>query len=338
MATITKRAKGWFVQIRRKGFEPEYKTLPSKDAAEKWAREREARMDRGEIASDCQQLRSLTLGDLIRRYIREVTPTKASAETERMRLSKLLSAPMCDVALLDLNAAPIAAYRDDRAKEVKPGTIARELGLVHTIVETARKDWGIGLRENAVSHVRRIPVKNARDRRLEPGEMTKLADALKTTRNPLLAPAVLFAIETALRRGELLDLTWSNICTARRVAHIPKTKTGYARTIPLTDAALAILTSLSRTQSKVFPMSPMALRMAWNRVRERAGMADLNFHDLRHEAISRFAEMGLTTAELAVISGHRDPRMLMRYTHLRPADLARKLQGRSWDAEALPPV
>ncbi len=338
MATITKRTKGWFVQVRRKGFEPEYKTLPTKDAAEKWAREREARMDRGEIASDRHQLRNLTLGDLIRRYIREVTPTKASADTERMRLTKLLSAPMCDLALMDLNAAPIAAYRDNRAKEVKPGTIARELGLIHTIVETARKDWGIGLRENAVSQVRRIPVKNARNRRLEPGEMTKLSDALKATRNALVAPAILFAIETALRRGELLDLTWSNVCPERRIAHIPRTKTGYARTIPLTDAALKILASLSRTQTKVFPMSPMALRMAWNRARERAGMRDLNFHDLRHEAISRFAEMGLTTAELAVISGHRDPRMLMRYTHLRPTDLARKLQGRSWTAEATPPV
>jgi integrase len=83
----------------------------------------------------------------------------------------------------------------------------------------------------------------------------------------------------------------------------------------------------------VFPLSALALRLAWNRVRERAGMPDLHFHDLRHEAVSRFAEMGLTTAELAIISGHRDPRMLMRYTHLRPADLARKLAKRSWEQE-----
>ena len=79
------------------------------------------------------------------------------------------------------------------------------------------------------------------------------------------------------------------------------------------------------TEERVFPITAMALRLAWNRVRERAGMSDLRFHDLRHEVISRFAEKGLTMAELAVISGHRDPRMLMRYTHLRPADLAKKL-------------
>jgi integrase len=77
----------------------------------------------------------------------------------------------------------------------------------------------------------------------------------------------------------------------------------------------------------------MSLELAWNRLRIRAGMPDLHFHDLRHEAISRFAEMGLSTVELSVISGHRDPRMLFRYAHLRPADLARKLAGRSWDKE-----
>jgi integrase len=333
LATISKRAKGWFVQIRRKGFEPEYKTLPTKEAAERWAREREGCMDRGEASSNIKQLRDTTLGDLIRRYIREVTPTKASADTERLRLSKMLAAPMCSLPLSGLTAAPIAAYRDARSGEVKPGTIARELGLLHTIIETARRDWAIDLRENVVGQVRRLPVRNARDRRLESGEMESLTKALKATRNPLIEPAITFAIETALRRGELLNLMWRDVCVERRIAHIPHTKTGYARTIPLTDAALTVLASLVKNDDRVFPLTAMALRLAWNRVRARAGMPDLNFHDLRHEAISRFAEMGLTAAELAVISGHRDPRMLMRYTHLRPTDLAKKLQGRSWTAE-----
>lgn len=330
MATISKRAKGWFVQIRRKGYESEYKTLPTKEAAERWARERESRIDRGEEPQDRRRLRSTTLGDLIRRYMDEVTPAKASADTERMRLSKMLRAPMCDITLVDLHSAPIAAYREARAKEVKPGTIARELGLLHSILEVARRDWGIGLPQNVVAKVRRLPVRNARDRRLNPGELQQLKASLKYTRNTLIEPAILFAIETALRRGELLNLTWRAIDLERRIAHVPKTKTGHPRTIPLTDQAVAILKALPVNGEKVFPMSAIALRLAWNRLRERAGMSDLRFHDLRHEAISRFAEMGLTAAELAVISGHRDPRMLMRYTHLRPADLAQKLAGRSW--------
>lgn len=335
MATISKRKTGWFAQIRRKGYEPEYRTFRTKSEAQKWAREREARIDQGGPAISHRVLRETTLGDLIRRYIEEVTPTKLGAESERLRLSKLLTAPMCDLALSDLTTVPIAAYRDARAKVVKPGTIARELGLLRTIVEVARRDWGVGLATNVMSQVRRIPVKNARDRRLNPGEYERLMVALQSTRNKLIRPAVMLAIETGLRRGELLNLKWQEIDIDRRTAHIPHTKTGYARTIPLTDAALSVLSTIPYDEDKLFPITAMSLRLAWNRVRERAGMRDLHFHDLRHEAISRFAELGLTTVELAVISGHRDMRMLMRYTHLKPADLARKLAGKRWHDPAM---
>jgi integrase len=115
----------------------------------------------------------------------------------------------------------------------------------------------------------------------------------------------------------------------------PAYQDGICQNVSPYGSAMAILEALPRNDERVFSMSAMALRLSWNRLRERAGMPDLRFHDLRHEAISRFAEMGLTSAELAVVSGHRDPRMLMRYTHLRPADLARKLAGRSWEAEMI---
>lgn len=333
LATISKRAGGWFVQVRRKGYEPEYKTLPTKEAADRWARERETLIDQGALPVSRKGLRTTTLGDLIRRYVTEVTPTKLSADTERLRLRKMLKAPLCEIVLADLSSGPIAAYRDKRALEVKPGTIARELSLLHNVLEVARREWGIGITSNVVAQVRRQPVKNARDRRLMPGELKRLLEALRGTRNALIKPAVLLAIETAMRRGELLNLTWNAVDLHCRTAHIPHTKTGYGRTIPLTDQAVAILTALPRDEDRVLPLSAMALKLAWNRLRKRAGMPDLHFHDLRHEAISRFAEMALTTVELSVISGHRDPRMLFRYAHLRPADLARKLTGRSWEAE-----
>ena len=207
------------------------------------------------------------------------------------------------------------------------------MSLLHNVIEVARIEWGVALTTNVVAQVRRLPVRNARNRRLQPGELQRLRTALQSTRNKLVEPAVLFAIETALRRGELLGLTWASIDKDKRTAYIPHTKTGYARTVPLTSEALAILRTLPFDGPKVFPLSPMALRLAWNRLRERAGMEDLNFHDLRHEAISRFAELGLSTVELSVISGHCDLRMLFRYTHLQPADLAKKLAHRSWDRE-----
>ncbi len=241
MATFAKRANGWFVQIRRKGYDPEYRTFRTKAEGQKWAREREARIDTGNEPTSRRELKATTLGDLIRRYMAEITPSKASAESERLRLSKLLKAPVCDISLADLTTAPVAAYRDARAKEVKPGTVARELSLLHNIVEVARRDWSIGITSNPVAQVRRLPVKNARDRRLEPGELERLKQALKTTRNKLIEPAILLAIHTGLRRGELLHLTWEDIDLHRRIAHIPHTETGFVRTVPLADASIAIL-------------------------------------------------------------------------------------------------
>lgn len=160
--------------------------------------------------------------------------------------------------------------------------------------------------------------------------MPRLRAALAGLRNPLPAFVVELAIETGLRRRELLELLWANVDQDRRTAHIPTTKTGVPRTIPLTDAALAVIARLPRTDPRLFPLSENAFRLAWQRVQQRSGLNDFRFHDLRHEALSRFCEMGLTIPELSVISGHKDPRMLFRYAHLRADDLARKLAGRAW--------
>ena len=106
-------------------------------------------------------------------------------------------------------------------------------------------------------------------------------------------------------------------------------KNGHPRTIALSEAALAALAGVQRheDEARIFPMSANALRLAWERLKRRAGIEDLRFHDLRHEAISRLFEKGLNVPEVAVMSGHRDPRMLFRYTHPRPEDIARKLAG-----------
>ena len=133
-----------------------------------------------------------------------------------------------------------------------------------------------------------------------------------------------------MRRGELVNILWEDIDFARRTLHIPHTKNGHPRTIPLSPRAIDILRQLhGSNEARVFPMSPNAVRLAWQRLTKRAGIEDLHFHDLRHEAISRFFEMGLSVPEVALISGHRDYRMLFRYTHLRAEDVAAKLDVNS---------
>lgn len=332
MATITKRGGGWFAQVRRKGFAARYKTFQRKADAAAWARRQEAAIDSGVLRGQ-EGLRGTTLRALVGRYVSEVTPTKRSEETERLRLEKVQRDPLCDLDLLSLTPLAIAAYRDRRLTVAKPGTVRRELSLLHHALDVARREWGYPLLDNPVALVKSPTVDDARDRRLRPGELERLEEALLKSRTPPLGPIVRFAIETALRRGEILTLKWDRVDFIGRTAHIPWSKTGKARTIPLTDGALAILRETLQAQSgevSVFPTTAVALKQAWERLRGRAGLTDLRFHDLRHEAISRFFELGLSMPEVALISGHRDYRMLARYTHLRPTELAEKLRGRSW--------
>jgi integrase len=136
-----------------------------------------------------------------------------------------------------------------------------------------------------------------------------------------------------MRRGEILGLQWRDIDHESRTARLHLTKNGDGRDVPLGPTAVGILTmrwegvaseGTPSPTSLVFPISANAVRLAWSRLLKRSGVDDLRFHDLRHEAVSRFFELGLTLPEVGLISGHRDARMLLRYTHLKPRAVAEK--------------
>ena len=334
MATISKRGSGWFAQVRRKGYPHEHKSFSSRREAAAWARGKEAELDAIAPARNPNAARQSSLGDLVRRYVAEVTPRKRSHESERLRLNKFLLNKIASLSLAEVTPEAIAAYRDVRLALVKPATVRRELALLQHVFEVARRDWGYWIASNPVVLIRQPAVRDARDRRLDGDEWKRLLVALADCRNQAIRPIVELAVHTGLRRSEILGLEWRFINWAARTAHVPISKNGHPRTIPLTDPALAVLGGIHRSgDGKVFGMSANAFRLAWERTKRRGGIVGLRFHDLRHEAISRFAEMGLNMPELALISGHRDYHMLQRYTHLRPTDLARKLAGRRWEQE-----
>ena len=162
---------------------------------------------------------------------------------------------------------------------------------------------------------------------MEDGEFERLEEAARQTKNPHIWPVIVFAIETGMRRGEILGLRWEHVDLNRRIAYLPLTKNGSSREVPLSTKAAKVLTAQRQRNDtpSPFPVTPNGFRLAWDRLRSRAGLSDLRFHDLRHEAISRFFELGLNIPEVAVISGHKDPRMLFRYTHLRAVDLVNRL-------------
>jgi integrase len=254
------------------------------------------------------------------------SPAKRSAGSERYRINGILRRSICHRTLALLTSADVSHYRDDRLKEVAPATVIRELNTISHALDTAQRDWGIFLPRNPCKLVRRPTAPRGRVRRLSADEETKLLAAADAGRSPYMRPLIVLALETGMRRGELLSLEWRHIDLDQRIAHLPLTKNGDSRDVPLSTVAAATLAAL-RTDGteRVFDQTGNSVRLAWEHLVGRAGITDLHFHDLRHEAISRLLERGLNVLEAAAISGHKELRMLQRYTHLRATDLVAKL-------------
>ncbi|WP_425265677.1 site-specific integrase [Terrihabitans rhizophilus] len=190
-------------------------------------------------------------------------------------------------------------------------------------------EWGVSLNANPLSSVRNPRADPSRTRRLESGEWHRLERALASCRNPLVPLVARFALATGMRRGEILSLRWFDVDRSKHLAHLRMTKNGQPRTVPLSLEAMQVLEEARlRTDpldDRVFSTSAEAVKLSWKRAVKRGDLDDLRFHDLRHEAISRFFEKGLSLPEVALISGHKDPRMLFRYTHLKAELIVSKL-------------
>lgn len=315
MASIRKRGNKYHVQVRRVGQASVTKSFLEARDARAWARLMEVRADKGALLADPKILKQTTLGEILAKYRDTVSPKKRSHEIERIVLSAFLLHPICRRRLTELRPEDFATYRDERLREVKPSTIRRQLAIVKHALEVARSEWSIPLQHNPLAKLQVNGVDQRRERRLRPGEEDKILWAAKACRNPLIRSIVRLALETAMRRGEILAIKQQHVDFEARMLVIPDAKNGYTETIPISDEAAALLRSCLGPNERLFPVTANAFKLAWNRLRRRAGSSDLHFHDLRHEAISRLFEKGLTVPEVARISRHRDARMLFRYAH-----------------------
>ncbi len=193
-----------------------------------------------------------------------------------------------------LSSADVAAYRDERLRSVSASSVIRELNTLAHAIDIARKEWGVHLVQNPVRMIRRPAPPRGRDRRLVGDEEQRPLDAADAGRNAYMRPLIILAVETAMRQGEMLSLTWSDIDLDKRIAHLDMTKNGESRDVPLSSRALSALASLRELQvdERVVPATKSAVEQAWQHLRARAGCADLRFHDLRHEGVSRLLEKG----------------------------------------------
>ncbi len=327
MATIRKRNGKYQVQIRIKGVQSVTRTFRTKSEAVMWSRAIEIDKYNNYENNTPSPNDNETVGSLLERYYTEHLSTGLWFRRECSILRRFQRSDLYNIRIVDLNEGDIARYRDHRLKSVKPATVVRELSIGSHCLSVAQSEWGIRLATNAFKTVRKPKVRNSRERRISQEEWDRLkdADCHRPTRG--MIHIVEFAIETAMRKGELLGVRWADINFAQSTLHIPKTKNGYPRTIPLTPRGLEILRSWSIhvNNETVIPVNYFTLSSWWEELRRTARIKNLRWHDLRHEGISRHFEHGLSVPEVAMISGHRDYQMLRRYTHIKPENVAAKL-------------
>ena len=325
MASFRKRNGKWHVQIRKSGCPQITKSFIQKKDAQLWAKKLELRIEtQGAIPIYNHQLK--TLGDVLSGYRNKITAKKRGAIPEGYRLDKIIRNDIASIHIDKLATSHISQYRDQRLELVSATSVIKELTLLSHALDLAKREWGANIFENVVRVVKKPSPDRSRSRRLDQADLELLLRSCHESESFWLEPIVTVAIETAMRRGELLGLGWANVSFHSHLLKLANTKNGTERDVPLSLKAMMKLKSIPKHISGcVFPLSITALRGLWNRACKRAGITDLHFHDLRHEATSRFFEKGLNVMEVATITGHKDLRMLQRYTHLRAEDLAKKL-------------
>ncbi len=325
MASFTKRGDTWRAQVCMMGYR-KTKTFSSKAMAKGWAAmiEEEIRAnERGEIPPN------VSFGDLLLRYTREVSPDKKAGDFETLRIKALIrDDPLADVPLTELNETDVAAWRDRRLKEVSPGSVLREWTIYSNACTVARKEWK-WLRRNPFSDVKRPAVPTPRTRIITSEEVEKLLlclgtvkDEVPTTMTARVGWAFLFALETAMRSGEVCALNWADVSDKTVIVRGEAARAGKSgrRVVPLTVEARRILTMMpsgmreegdENTSDSVFEIEPSLIDALFRKAKLRAGLAGLRFHDARRTALTRMAKTLTNPMDLAKVSGHKDLRILL---------------------------
>lgn len=292
----------------------------TKGEAKDWAARQEYLILNGDKIASSQPF-----GDVLARYASEVSPSKRGARWEVFRLEAMQRDKIAKVAISDLRAEDLADWRDRRSREVMPSSVRREMILLSAVLTQARKEWGL-ISGSPMADVRKPQEAPPRERRPSKEELERLALVAgsdlshKTARS---YHAFLFAIETGMRAGEIVGLTWDRVDLEERVLVLNLTKNGSKREVPLSSAAVALLEALPKMPT-VFNLTSMQLASLFRKIRDKAAADGLNFHDSRHEAVTRLSKK-LDVLSLAKMIGHRDIKQLMTYYNETASEIARRL-------------
>lgn len=320
MASFRKAAGGrWRAEVARKGVRRSG-IFDTKQMAKDWAAREEFLISQG--AGDGSRV---ILREVFERYAREVSPLKRGERWEVIRLKRFCADRIAKLEVGKVAAADVADWRDRRLREVSNASVSREMNLMSGVFTVARQEWGL-IGVNPMSDVRKPRKPPPRDRRVTDRELEALAISAGgdlSTATGAAFHAFLFAIETGMRAGEIVGLCWCDVNLETRVATLPLTKNGTGRRVPLSARAVELIEALP-AGDPVFGLASPQLDALWRKLRDRAGVVGLTFHDSRHEAITRLARK-LDVLDLARMVGHRDLKMLQVYYNATAEEIAGRL-------------
>jgi integrase len=293
--------------------------------AEAWAalRARQQAIEAGQLTPPATR----RLGELVPEYLRYKADhgKRSLTEDRRILTTRILPAFGTDLLVKRLTADQVGQYERRRISEVSAFTVANELTVLRHMLRLARR-WGY------LEHVPEIELPKkpeGRQRYLEPDEITRLLSACRRSKNPRLLPIVTLALNTGMRKGEILDLAWERVDLATSRITLYRTKSGKPRGVPLNravyDGLVALEPDSTRGEGPVFKRRNGA---AWGQIRtaftgalKKAGISGFRFHDLRHTAASHLVMRGASLKDVQEILGHSDLKMTQRYAHLSPTHL-----------------
>jgi integrase len=320
MATINQYRGRWKCQVRKTGYPAQPQSSDLRAVAVAWGNEVEAKMNCGAFTGSTSK-QSITVREVLERYLVEESDKKAYSAADLSRAKPVLAA-LGAYHVHKLTHADLAEYKRNRLALRSPQTVTHELNLLHRAYIIASTEWGIAL-PNGVPKTSRPTLPRGRGSRIRPNQIDLIVQATESEQLKHIIP---LAVETAMRRSELLSIRWEHVDLDRRSIYLDKTKNGLSRTVPLSPRALQILQSVQQaTTGPVFTLAASSVSQAFQRAVARAGIDHVRFHDLRHEATSRLFERGLNVIEVARITGHVTLSMLDRYTHLDVQGLVQKL-------------
>lgn len=338
MASISKKTNGmWFAQVRHRATDG----LPAINRSASFPRKVEAEAWANKIETDWRTMRfggcpNILFSEVLLRYQKEVSVKKRGYRYEANLFDRILTLPLADVRLPNLSEMHFRQWADQRLKEVKSSSVRREWNVLSNVLTYASTEWRL-IPENFMLRLEKPPGAPARTQRISNQVAKQIAYAANyslmctpDTATQRAAAAFYFALETAMRAGEICSLSWDNVFLKENYVHLPRTKNGHPRDVPLSRRAKTIIRQMQQVKknNQVFNLTRSSLDALFRKLKQRSLLQNtIRFHDSRREALTRLAKI-YGVMDLAKISGHRDTRILLN-TYYSPTakELAAKMHA-----------